>query len=292
MAATTPAKPSSSSGPSSSNSASIKSSFTFPARPAQQQEQQQQYNTQQQTQYQQQQYSTAIAPYIPPSTFSPTTACTSFVPPQSQHQYQQQYAYASSSHHAQQPSLSNISRKSSSSSGDPFAYDRASLRATASISIVGGGSRHTPRSSIASLSGVQNSTSATTSPALSCTGSIAALGDKNKDLPPQPAASPVKDTVPISEASSSSTIQVQPASPLIPTYPPPPPPPPAEYVQALHDYSSAPAGGAANVCLSFRAGDFIKVLNRDASGWWDGEIQGTRGWFPSNYVVSSTNNAQ
>ena len=27
-----------------------------------------------------------------------------------------------------------------------------------------------------------------------------------------------------------------------------------------------------------------QVLNRDASGWWDGELEGRRGWFPSNYV--------
>lgn len=37
-------------------------------------------------------------------------------------------------------------------------------------------------------------------------------------------------------------------------------------------------------CLSFRAGDKIRVLNRDTSGWWDGELGGRRGWFPSNYV--------
>ncbi|KAG6918773.1 hypothetical protein DXG01_011964 [Tephrocybe rancida] len=37
-------------------------------------------------------------------------------------------------------------------------------------------------------------------------------------------------------------------------------------------------------CLSFRAGQIIHVLNRDSSGWWDGELEGRRGWFPSNYV--------
>jgi len=37
-------------------------------------------------------------------------------------------------------------------------------------------------------------------------------------------------------------------------------------------------------CLSFRAGQVIHVLNRDTSGWWDGELEGRRGWFPSNYV--------
>jgi son of sevenless len=37
-------------------------------------------------------------------------------------------------------------------------------------------------------------------------------------------------------------------------------------------------------CLAFRAGQVIHVLNRDTSGWWDGELEGRRGWFPSNYV--------
>lgn len=55
-----------------------------------------------------------------------------------------------------------------------------------------------------------------------------------------------------------------------------------EYVLALHDF--VPQQQNANTCLSFRAGEKIHVLNRDASGWWDGELDGRRGWFPSNYV--------
>ncbi|KAL0580666.1 Ras guanine nucleotide exchange factor bud5 [Marasmius crinis-equi] len=53
-----------------------------------------------------------------------------------------------------------------------------------------------------------------------------------------------------------------------------------EYVLAMHDY--APPEGS--TCLSFRAGQVIHVLNRDPSGWWDGELEGKRGWFPSNFV--------
>ena len=58
------------------------------------------------------------------------------------------------------------------------------------------------------------------------------------------------------------------------------------FVRALHDFvpvTSTTGGGAAS-CLSFRAGDVLRVLNRDGSGWWDGELDGRRGWFPSNYV--------
>ncbi|KAJ6585127.1 ras guanine nucleotide exchange factor domain-containing protein [Mycena capillaripes] len=60
----------------------------------------------------------------------------------------------------------------------------------------------------------------------------------------------------------------------------------AEYVLAMHDY--APQNQNAT-CLSFRAGQVIHVLNRDSSGWWDGELEGRRGWFPSNYVNVDVN---
>ena len=57
-----------------------------------------------------------------------------------------------------------------------------------------------------------------------------------------------------------------------------------QFVLAMHDF--APQQPNAN-CLSFRAGQVIRVLNRDASGWWDGQLDGgRRGWFPSNYVTS------
>ena len=56
-----------------------------------------------------------------------------------------------------------------------------------------------------------------------------------------------------------------------------------EYVLAMHDFSPQQPNVT---CLSFRAGQVIHVLNRDSSGWWDGELEGRRGWFPSNYVTS------
>ena len=54
-----------------------------------------------------------------------------------------------------------------------------------------------------------------------------------------------------------------------------------EYVLALHDFAPQQQNAT---CLSFRAGQVIRVFNRDPSGWWDGELHGQRGWFPSNYV--------
>ncbi|KAG0146366.1 hypothetical protein CROQUDRAFT_44547 [Cronartium quercuum f. sp. fusiforme G11] len=67
-----------------------------------------------------------------------------------------------------------------------------------------------------------------------------------------------------------------------------------DFVVALHDFAAANSGS--NTCLSFIAGQVIRVLNRDGSGWWDGETLereddpsltiASRGWFPSNYVTS------
>lgn len=54
-----------------------------------------------------------------------------------------------------------------------------------------------------------------------------------------------------------------------------------EYARALHSFQPNPTS---NTCLTFSAGEIIKTLNKDNSGWWDGELNGLRGWFPSNYV--------
>uniref|UniRef100_A0A8C9XYF0 Growth arrest specific 7 n=1 Tax=Sander lucioperca TaxID=283035 RepID=A0A8C9XYF0_SANLU len=37
--------------------------------------------------------------------------------------------------------------------------------------------------------------------------------------------------------------------------------------------------------LSFQAGDIIRVVQALPGGWWEGERDGVRGWFPSSYVV-------
>lgn len=55
------------------------------------------------------------------------------------------------------------------------------------------------------------------------------------------------------------------------------------YVRALYDYEADD-----RTSLSFRQGDTIQVINQLASGWWDGIINGVRGWFPSNYCVVVT----
>ena len=90
---------------------------------------------------------------------------------------------------------------------------------------------------------------------------------------------------PAPSSSSSSSIDAHP----IRRYPLSPSPSPSEdgdpdYVLALHDF--APDHRNAT-CLAFQAGQVIHVLNRDPSGWWDGEVDGRRGWFPSNYVATT-----
>ena len=70
-------------------------------------------------------------------------------------------------------------------------------------------------------------------------------------------------------------------SPSRPQRPPSPPLLETEFARALHDF--IPVTGS-TTCLSFEAGQVIRTLNKDGSGWWDGELDGKRGWFPSNYV--------
>lgn len=52
------------------------------------------------------------------------------------------------------------------------------------------------------------------------------------------------------------------------------------YVRALYDYDADD-----RTSLSFRQGDVIQVITQLESGWWDGVINGVRGWFPSNYCA-------
>lgn len=73
-----------------------------------------------------------------------------------------------------------------------------------------------------------------------------------------------------SETTVDTYIAADPMSPELP-----------EFVLAMHDYIPEQRNAT---CLAFRAGQVIRVLNRDPSGWWDGELDGCRGWFPSNYV--------
>ncbi|KAA6408502.1 MAG: ras GEF [Lasallia pustulata] len=55
------------------------------------------------------------------------------------------------------------------------------------------------------------------------------------------------------------------------------------YVRALYGYVADD-----KTSLSFRQGDLIQVITQLETGWWDGIINGVRGWFPSNYCAVVT----
>ncbi|EWC48563.1 hypothetical protein DRE_01785 [Drechslerella stenobrocha 248] len=65
-----------------------------------------------------------------------------------------------------------------------------------------------------------------------------------------------------------------------PTGPAHSPSPPAMFVRALYNYAADDP-----TSLSFHQGDVIQVLTQLESGWWDGIVNGQRGWFPSNYCA-------
>ncbi|KAG9315799.1 ras GEF [Chiua virens] len=119
-------------------------------------------------------------------------------------------------------------------------------------------------------SGSTASTSSSISVVSPTPSSSASASSSSLHLPEPGTESSQPTSQPISTSPSLSadeTVRVQPSVP--------------EYVLALHDF--VPQQQSAT-CLSFRAGQVIRVFNRDSSGWWDGELHGQRGWFPSNYV--------
>jgi son of sevenless-like protein len=51
------------------------------------------------------------------------------------------------------------------------------------------------------------------------------------------------------------------------------------FVRAKYDFEATDESA-----LSFSAGEVIEVYTKLDSGWWDGLLGSTRGWFPSNFV--------
>jgi son of sevenless len=64
--------------------------------------------------------------------------------------------------------------------------------------------------------------------------------------------------------------------------------PAAMFVRALYRYDA----GDDQTSLSFRRGDVIQVITQLESGWWDGVLNGRRGWFPSNYCQVITDSSE
>lgn len=55
-------------------------------------------------------------------------------------------------------------------------------------------------------------------------------------------------------------------------------PPTVRLVQAIYNYQ-----GENNDELCITKGDIITVTNAPEGGWYEGTLNGTTGWFPSNY---------
>jgi serine/threonine protein kinase len=57
-----------------------------------------------------------------------------------------------------------------------------------------------------------------------------------------------------------------------------------EVLVAVADYEGNSSEGE----LTFNEGDFILMMKRDATGWWQGDLAGQVGWFPSNFTEETT----
>jgi len=78
-------------------------------------------------------------------------------------------------------------------------------------------------------------------------------------------------------------VQVQPQQVKQPT--PQPQPPKVQQQQggpkakALYAYQ-----GQTQDELTFKEGDIMVIHKKDPGGWWEGELNGKRGWVPANYL--------
>ena len=36
--------------------------------------------------------------------------------------------------------------------------------------------------------------------------------------------------------------------------------------------------------LTLAEGDIVNITSQEDEGWWEGELNGKKGWFPSNFV--------
>lgn len=58
-----------------------------------------------------------------------------------------------------------------------------------------------------------------------------------------------------------------------------PPQPRRPQAKALFPYEAATDDE-----LTFNEGDIIFIVQKDQAGWWEGELNGKKGWVPANYV--------
>ncbi|KAK2916408.1 hypothetical protein Q8A67_000782 [Cirrhinus molitorella] len=123
------------------------------------------------------------------------------------------------------------------------------------------------------------------------------------DMPPPPVPYgldlPTPPPLPCDESIEDLEIPAPPPSPPVESFDnfgieelPPLPPPidyditaPADYLEkvvALYNYDTGKPGD-----LEFQEGDIIYVTSRNEDGWFEGILNGVKGYFPGNYVEST-----
>jgi len=105
---------------------------------------------------------------------------------------------------------------------------------------------------------------------------VGSMGEEEQDherTTPSSASSSRNPTSSTSDPTARTQVQVNGAgsepSPTSPRY----------IVRAQFDFDASDPSA-----LSFKSGDVIEVFTMLESGWWDGMLDGRRGWFPSNFV--------
>jgi myosin-1 len=126
---------------------------------------------------------------------------------------------------------------------------------------------------------------------------IASGMDKNTDTAPSGVSKPSgmstgggntgggmpKQTQPVqTQPVQTQPVQTQPT--VTPTPQPKPPPPQPSTPQLPKAKALYPYDGQTADELSFQEGAVIIIHKKDPGGWWEGEINGKRGWIPANYV--------
>ncbi|EFC37173.1 myosin [Naegleria gruberi] len=86
------------------------------------------------------------------------------------------------------------------------------------------------------------------------------------------------ETAPIQESTYLAQQQEQGGGAYKKKLPPPPKKDEKPKVKVLYNYQAS-----ADDELTLREGEIITLLDKDPSGWWEGEKQGKRGLFPGNY---------
>jgi len=108
---------------------------------------------------------------------------------------------------------------------------------------------------------------------------IASGMDKNTDTAPAGVSKPTG----IPSGGNVQPVRTNPVQ-VAPTPQPKPPPPQPSTPSLPKAKALYPYDGQTQDELSFPEGAILLIHKKDPGGWWEGEINGKRGWIPANYV--------